>query len=181
MTRQQLAMLHIAKGKLQMEEADYRTLLRNVGGLRGDKPSSKDLTQRGFEDVMAFFEENGATGGGTYWRDIISRRGRFADSRQIHLIRSLAAQQTYPIAALCRNASNHRAICPERLSPREAAGLIEMLKSVVGRQSAVGGQNTADCPLPTADSSHSQGRDTKECPDSGKEAPHGSGAPKDGR
>ena len=54
-TPKQIAMLHVAKSTLQMEEGDYRLLLESYGGVS----SSKELKQESFKKVLARFEELG--------------------------------------------------------------------------------------------------------------------------
>ena len=134
-TKHQVAVVQIAKSSVHLDDADYRMVLRNLGKVGGERPSTKDLTQRGFEEVMAYFAGVGAKvpGDPQHWLSKSQNRGSFADARQVHLIRELAAKQPYGLDALCRWFSGNRAEDPSRLRPAEAHKLIEMLKKVVSR------------------------------------------------
>lgn len=48
----QKALLHVAKGKLRMDDDTYRQVLVRIAGVT----TSKDLDRPGFEAVMGFFE-----------------------------------------------------------------------------------------------------------------------------
>lgn len=126
----------IESGKgLQRSEAEtrYRLLLRNVGGVE----SASDLDNPGVEDVMAVLEDMGFDGhpaGKTYWRDKVRARGSFCGARMAFRIRELTDEQRYELAGLCRRFSGDRTYDVERLYPREAWKLIEMLKAVAKRQ-----------------------------------------------
>lgn len=52
LTRPQTAILHVAKGKLRMDDDTYRQVLVRIAGVT----TSKDLDRSGFEAVMGFFE-----------------------------------------------------------------------------------------------------------------------------
>lgn len=54
-TTKQLALLHVAKHKLALTEADYRSVL----SLYGNVESAKDLTIEGFRHVMSYLERVG--------------------------------------------------------------------------------------------------------------------------
>lgn len=54
-TAKQLALLHVAKQKLGLGEADYRSVL----SLYGNVESAKDLTMEGFRHVMTYLERVG--------------------------------------------------------------------------------------------------------------------------
>lgn len=143
MTALQITILHTAMSQLRKlrpavyDDAWYRNVLRNIGRVAGDRPSSKSLTQAGFEDVMAFLESHGfrdARQHASYWRDVSNRRIGYASTRQVHAIRELAAQQQYDLRRLCLRLSDGAADCPQRLSPSQAYQLTEMLKSVIARK-----------------------------------------------
>lgn len=141
-TKHQVAVVQIAKSSVHLDDADYRLVLRNLGNVGGERPSTKDLTQRGFEEVMAYFAGVGAKvpGDPQHWLDKSQYRGNYADSRQVHLIQQLASRQQYSLDALCRKFSGNRAEHPSKLRPGEAHKLIEMLKNVVERTPAEHGQ-----------------------------------------
>lgn len=132
MTLPQLQILHIARRQLRLDDPDYRTILRSIARVA----SSKDLTHRGFEDVMAYLESVGFRHEGkpeTYWRDCQDARGRRADRRQVFLIESLIPASGYALPGLCRRVSHDRTDQVTRLTPSEAHNMIEMLKSVAAR------------------------------------------------
>lgn len=133
LTKKQLQLIHVAKRQLGLDDADYREVLREKGGVG----SSKALTVRGLEDVMAHFEHMGFRNVGDtvgdYWRKRQFDRGIHADARQLHLIRELAAQQQYLIEGLCERFSHGRASRPQELSHKEASSLLSMLRSVIRR------------------------------------------------
>jgi hypothetical protein len=109
-TRPQIIAIQKARRQLQLNEAQYRTLLWNTAGVE----SSKDLDNAGVEDVMAVLEDLGFDshpGGKTYWRDKVARRGSRANERVVHKINELAAQSRYDLAALCERFSQGRS-CP---------------------------------------------------------------------
>lgn len=131
-TTQQFKLIHVAARQAGLDDGMYRMVLRNVGGVK----SSKELTQAGFEDVMAVFEDCGFREIGkppTYWRDKVSIRGVFCGERMARKITELAAEQGYALAGLCRRFSEGRVEGVDKLKPREAWKLIEMLKAVVDR------------------------------------------------
>lgn len=51
-----ISKIHIAKTQLGLEEAEYRQILQDVGGVK----SSKDLTQTGFDAVLKHLQGLGA-------------------------------------------------------------------------------------------------------------------------
>nr|DAT12911.1 MAG TPA: Protein of unknown function (DUF1018) [Bacteriophage sp.] len=55
LTKKQIALLHVAKNKLGLDEGNYRTILSVHGGVE----SAKDLTLGGFERVMKYMERLG--------------------------------------------------------------------------------------------------------------------------
>lgn len=133
MTHSQLQLLHLAKRQLDLEEADYRLVLRNVGGVA----SSKLLTQPAFERVMAFLESRGFQQlgrPGDYWQMRCDHQGVFASSREVHQIRHLAESAGYDLPGLCRKWSNGRTADPGKLHPAEARKTIEMLKGLNERK-----------------------------------------------
>jgi hypothetical protein len=132
-TRPQIIAIQKARRALQLDEADYRLILRNTGRAE----SSKDLSNAGVEDVMAVFEDMGHQShpaGKSYWRDKVAARGGIANARQLHLIGQLAESSRYSLPALCARFSGGRTDCVEQLTPREAWQLTEMLKKSNARE-----------------------------------------------
>jgi phage gp16-like protein len=55
LSHKQLALLHVAKTKLGLDDATYRTALIRLGGVT----TATELDQEGFEALLAFFEYSG--------------------------------------------------------------------------------------------------------------------------
>jgi len=132
----QLKLIHLARRQTGMEDADYRTGLRSIAGVE----SSKDLTLTSFEDILAWLESCGFrdTRGERYWRDLVDRRSRAANPRQMHIINALAAQLaakqvTYPLKFFVLQMSGQRTDKAEHLTPHEAEQVIEALKAISRR------------------------------------------------
>lgn len=166
MTANQLKLLGMArswaaKSIPNFDDTQFRTVLRSIGGLSGeDRPSSKSLTNRGFEEVMAWFEsvgfryESHHRGHGVhrgefpnssvssessvvkqnYWNDKASRssRNQITD-RQIRMIELLASQQTYAMEGMILRMTAHRKHDLLELTSREAYDLTEALKQIIER------------------------------------------------
>ncbi|MGB7158158.1 MAG: phage protein GemA/Gp16 family protein [Tepidisphaeraceae bacterium] len=137
MTSTQIQLVQIARRQLDLDEADYRQVLRDVGGVA----SCKQLTNEAMEDVMAHFEHMGfrMTGGkpADYWRQKTFNRGIFVDARQVHLIRELSAQiPRYTLPGMCLRFTHGRTDDVTKLSMKEAFNLHEMLKKAIARERA---------------------------------------------
>lgn len=78
------AVLHVAKAKLGLDDATYRTMLVQLGGVT----SSTELDGAGFEAVMGFFEWRGFSPLKTTGPDY-GRRPGMASFAQLELIRAL--------------------------------------------------------------------------------------------
>ena len=83
MTREQLALIHVAKKQLDMDDALYREMLEQHGGVK----SARDLSSRGFQSVMSAFERMGFKSNGGRRR--FGVREGFATDAQLDMIRSL--------------------------------------------------------------------------------------------
>jgi hypothetical protein len=132
MNQGQIANVHIAKSQLQLDDGEYRLILRNVAGVT----SSKDLDNSKLEKVMAFFEERGFRQKDQpqdYWRRKYHAQGQFCGERMTHLINQLSQQVKYPLDSLVARASKGRTARLEELNPAEANNLVEMLKSMAAR------------------------------------------------
>ncbi len=133
MTPAQLRIIHTAKRQLELDDASYRLILRNVGKVE----SSKDLTNAGLEDVMALFESRGYCHphhGENYWTKKSQSRGTVVTARAARFIRELAGQSRYNLEALVMRHSGDRTDIVEELYPREAWLLTEMLKGSTARE-----------------------------------------------
>lgn len=133
MTPKQIKLIHIAVKNAGLDEAQYRVLLHNVAGVS----SCKQLTQSGFEDVMATLEDL-VDDGNRYWTRIVESRGRVANGRMTWKIGDLfdelqALDGRYALAGLVDRVSSGRTREPAKLAPREAWNLIEQLKVMIAR------------------------------------------------
>lgn len=134
-TPDQIRTLQIARRKVGLGEAHYRLLLHNVAGVA----SCKDLDNASFEDVMAVLESFGVQLNerlpNGYWQRKVDQRGTGAGERMVRKIIELQKQQDrYPLAAICLRHSDGRTDQADKLLPREAWNVIEMLKAVAGRE-----------------------------------------------
>jgi hypothetical protein len=148
MTPLQLKILHIAKRDRGIDEADWRTILRSIARVQ----SSKDLTNAGFEDVMAYLEAQGYRQPGkpeTYWRSRSGQREREeVTSRQVHMIGALAREAGIGMEGFCRRMSNGQTDQPELLSYQEAYNVIEALKAIIARKATDPLSGTLTLPEP---------------------------------
>lgn len=152
LTKQQLQTIHITRRKLEKATGghfgrpEFDLVLLNLGNVRPDSGgaiSSKNLTNAGFERVMAMLEEmleKHVPTIGRYWRSIDDRmRDGLISRRQQWEVAELLSElqrrgQTYVGDGLARRMSNHRVEHVADLTKAEAIGLIEMLKVAIARQ-----------------------------------------------
>lgn len=78
-----ISLIHVARNRLDMDDAGYRALLQRAAGVS----SSKDLDERGFEAVMAEFARLGFHS--TKGRTQTSSRAGMASAAQVGKIRGL--------------------------------------------------------------------------------------------
>jgi hypothetical protein len=83
MTREKLAVLHVAKKQLCLSDEDYRNLLSSIGGVA----SAKELNQHGFEAVM--YRLTGLGFQSDWSKKNLGYRTGMATPRQIAMIREL--------------------------------------------------------------------------------------------
>jgi phage gp16-like protein len=83
MTKQKLAVLHVAKKQLQLSDDNYLAILRETGGVA----SAKDLSEHGFEAVMLRFYRMGFRS--TWNARNFGYRPGMATPRQVAMIRAL--------------------------------------------------------------------------------------------
>lgn len=88
-SRKQLALIHVAKSKLGLTDAMYRSALVEIAGAT----SSTELDVSGFEALMGFFEYLGFKPLSARGQDYGSRPG-MASFAQIELIRALWREHT---------------------------------------------------------------------------------------
>jgi hypothetical protein len=154
-TRKQVQIVQIARRQVEkisrgvFDSTAYQIALCNCG-VRADhsgRCSSKNLTQAGFEKLMAIFESMGYRepgGDPEHWRKRNSARTGLATTRQVREIRRLAPRQKYPVSAICQRVSNNTHSEPEQLTMAQAAKLIEGLKSIIGRNAGDAGTEVSD-------------------------------------
>lgn len=87
--RKQLALIHVARGKLKLPDDIYRTALAQVAGVT----SSADLDQDGFTAMMGLFEYMGFRPTVAQGANFGARQG-MASFAQIELIRALWSEYT---------------------------------------------------------------------------------------
>jgi len=81
--RKQLAVIHMAVAELKLDDPTYRDVLARFAGVT----SAKDLDNRGFDAVMAYFTALGFRS--TWTQRTFGRRPGMASPKQIDLIREL--------------------------------------------------------------------------------------------
>lgn len=154
MTSDQIKIIHIAAKQLRMDDAAYRLVLANIGGVA----SSKQLDNEGFEQVMSFMEaggfrsldETGRPRPDDYWRKRAKQHGNRA-ARKIHQLHAMCVAEgaVYELAGMCRNASKGTVEKPEELEPREQMELIEALKEIHRRKRFAKSRESNSGALPT--------------------------------
>jgi len=88
-TRNQITLLHVAKSKLGLSDAEYRAALVHICGVT----SSRELDTGGFEALLGFFEYLGFTPLTARGPNYGARPG-MASFAQIELIRALWSEYT---------------------------------------------------------------------------------------
>jgi hypothetical protein len=83
LSRSQIALLHVARRELQLEEGDYRAILARYGGAE----SSSSLTLEGLESVMRHLSQLGFKS--TWVKRTFGERQGMASPAQVDLILSL--------------------------------------------------------------------------------------------
>jgi hypothetical protein len=134
-TAAQIKLIHIAANHAGCNQEQYRTVLRNAGGVS----SCKTLTHTAFEDCMAIFEGMGYedSRGEWYWREVVRQRGHLCSGRMAHKIVELGETCGYPVKSLCMKFSGGRTEHPSKLTPNEAHDLIEAMKDMIIRREGV--------------------------------------------
>jgi hypothetical protein len=88
-SKKQKAILHVAKSKLSLSDAEYRTALVHVAGVT----SSTELDKAGFEAMMGLFEYMGFAPLTRQGQDYGARAG-MASFAQLELIRTIWTEYT---------------------------------------------------------------------------------------
>ncbi len=89
MQRDKLAVVHVAKARLRLDEADYRALLARAAGVE----SSRDLDDAGFARVMDEFARLGFVSDAAR-KNLGRRHPLMASSGQVKKLRQLWAEYT---------------------------------------------------------------------------------------
>ena len=135
MTNKQLAILHVAKAKLKLPDAVYRSALVQIVGIE----SAKDLDQAGFEAMMGYLEYAGFRPLQPNGEDYGHRPG-MATFAQLELIRTLWREYTRGVGdADSLNkwiAHSFKVTSLRFLRMHDARKAIVALKSMKARQAA---------------------------------------------
>jgi Protein of unknown function (DUF1018) len=133
MTREQLAVVHLAKKELRWNDDMYRAVLRELGGVE----SAKDLTPDGFKMVMEYAV---AWGFRSDWmKRTYGERPGMASPRQVELIRELWREWSGgdDAAALDRWLDHSFGVTSLRFAtPDKASKAINGLKKMLARRGA---------------------------------------------
>ncbi len=146
LTKQQIQTVKVAQRKLSLDDPHYRMILSRQG-----VTSCKDLTNDGFEQVMATLEEIGSsrtppiliTATPNYWRTKASSGGHrmawmihklYAD--YLDLTAHVPEEELYKLSGLCSRFSAGRARNVDDMLSHEQFNLIEALKEVIAREQA---------------------------------------------
>ena len=121
-TRRELAQIHIAKRELGLDDATYRSILRD----RYRKESSADLSDRQAADLIDLFRQKG-------WRPAsFAQRGLiYALWQRLESAGAIDYPGEKALASFIEHATGKES--PRRLTVREASRVIEMLKSWLER------------------------------------------------
>lgn len=132
-TKKQIALLHVAKRDLGLNDEDYRAILARFGHCE----SSADLDMQGFEYVMKYFTALGFRS--TWTQRTFGNRPNMATPAQIDLIRTL--WQHYCSETDDKDAGLnswltrfHRVSALRFVSGEKAGKIIPALKAMVARR-----------------------------------------------
>ena len=141
LSNRQLAMIHATKHNLGLEEMEYRGMLFQVAGVT----SAKQLDQKGFERVMAWFERKGGRSGQLFQR---ASESIYCSTRQIREMELLAAGRVELLASLTTKMSRGTAPNHTKLRPWQAGKVIEALKAITVREvEAAAGVHPSGLPM----------------------------------
>jgi len=131
-TADQVRLIHVAAGIAGMNDAQYRAVLANVGGV----DTCKKLDQTTFEDCMAVIEDQGfgeTENDPGYWRRKVGNRRFVANERLVYRIVAMSEECGYPLAGLVERFTGGRTRDAKGLTPIEAHQLIECMKQMIRR------------------------------------------------
>jgi hypothetical protein len=185
LTPAQIKNIHIAKSHVHLADEQYRLLLANVSGVSSSKQLTQAqyedcmavLEDMGYQQII-----DGQPAAPNYWRQKVATRATKANARLINKIctlyqeyltasalhgetRGVAGSPTdpprleariYDLAGLVRRVSQDRTPVPDQLTPREALNLIESLKAILARGTAIPGGDSSptESPAPQSPPDH---------------------------
>lgn len=132
LTKKQIALLHVAKSRLGLQEGDYRAILSLYGGAE----SAKDLTLGGFERVMRHLQQLGFDAPAYHppRRSAVRNAGAVVEPPQAYKIEQLFADLGIDTAerrqGLCRRVIKK----PWAQTRADANKVIECLKAMLRRR-----------------------------------------------
>lgn len=135
LTKKQIALLHVAKNQLGLQEGDYRAMLSLYGGAE----SSKDMTLGGFERVMKEFQRLGFDTPDYHQsrRSVVRDAGAIVDTPQLYKMEQLFGDLGINTAerrqGLCRRVIKK----PWAQTRTDANKVIECLKAMLRRRMEV--------------------------------------------
>jgi hypothetical protein len=119
--RKKLALIHIVKKELKLDDAEYRGILGRVAGVR----SARDLDEAGFRKLMRFFVRS----------DFYQANAQGMTLKQKLFVKALAREMGWDRAHL-RNfiRKYYQREGLDALDRKEASNLIESLKAIQTRE-----------------------------------------------
>lgn len=150
LTKPQMILLQTARRQVPSlrEDARWRMVLRNVARVE----SSRELTNRSLEDVLALLEELGFRAPSKrpdHYRRKVASRGQTVSDEQLYKMGAMAHEAGLDLDGFCRRMSAGRTDNPSELEPLEAYNVIEALKAIINRNQDASGGDT-DAPVTTA-------------------------------
>lgn len=144
LSKKQKAVLHVAKGKLGLDEATYRDALEAYGGVR----SSTGLGYKGFLAVMEHFEKAGFKSKKTRHSSLVTRNSSMASDGQIRKIKALWLTLAGTYYEQGKEWKALRGFLKKRfrvdhenfLTPGKAGQVIEAIKAIGGRKKVRSGE-----------------------------------------
>ena len=133
LSSRQISLLHVAKSRLGLEEADYRAALQLYGGAE----SAKQLTIGGFQRVMTDFQRMGFSAPAYFpakSKGTVRNAAAVIEAQQSHKIKTLFADLGIDTAerqqGFCRRVIKK----PWAQTRSDANKVIEGLKAMIGRK-----------------------------------------------
>ena len=129
--RKKKALIHIAKGNLHLDDESYHQILKGVAGVE----SSAQLTQEGFEKVMARFQEMGFKGLLPHPSQPVPK-GRLIPSSSPQGEESITPSQqhfiTYLVERLSWDEGHYHAFCRRIIKKPDPSSKRDGQKTIIG-------------------------------------------------